>query len=91
MRHAKIQDHRPSGSGKEDFFKDFQQFIARPSCSCDLDHLYKLTFPFIRMLLVKFGFDWPSSFREEDLCNCGRRTDGRRRTTTDGRLSMVIL
>ena len=23
--------------------------------------------PFLRMLHMKFGFDWPSSFREEDL------------------------
>ena len=33
------------------------------------------------MLHIKFGFGWPSGFREEDLRNCGR-TDGR---TTDGR------
>ena len=23
--------------------------------------------PFLRMLHMKFGFDWPSGFREEDL------------------------
>ena len=23
--------------------------------------------PFLKMLHVKFGFDWPSDFREEDL------------------------
>ena len=34
----------------------------RPSWSCDLDHLYKLL-----CLHMKFGFDWPSGFRGEDL------------------------
>ena len=35
---------------------------------------------------MKFGFDWPSGFRGEDLCNCERRTadDGRRRTPEHG-------
>ena len=44
MIHAKFQDHRTSGSG--DFFKVFYHIWAwRPSWSCDLDHLYKLSFP----------------------------------------------
>ena len=30
-------------------------------------YLYKLPFPFINMLHVKFGFVWPSGFREEDV------------------------
>ena len=35
--------------------------------------------PFPRRLHIKFGFDWPSGFREEDLENGGRHTtDGRR-------------
>ena len=41
MLHAKFQNHRPSGSGEEDF-KVF--LLWRPSWSCDLDHLYKLSF-----------------------------------------------
>ena len=46
MLHAKFQDHRISGSGEEDFFKGFYHIWAwRPSLSCDLDHLYKLSFP----------------------------------------------
>ena len=40
--------------------------------------------PFLRMLHMKFGFDWPGGFRGEDLGNCGW-------TTTDGRRSMAIL
>ena len=48
MLHAKFQDHRTSGSGAEDFyFKGFVHIWAwRPSRSCDLDHKYKLSFPF---------------------------------------------
>ena len=45
MLHAKFQDHRISSSGKE-IFKGFYHIWAwRPSWSCDLDHLYKLSFP----------------------------------------------
>ena len=62
-------------------FKGFEHFLAwRPSWSCDLDHLYKLSFPFPRRLHIKFGFDWSSGFRGEEVWKCGRTT-----TTTDGR------
>ena len=45
MLHAKFQDHRTSDSGKE-VFKSFYHILAwRPSWSCDLGHLYKLSFP----------------------------------------------
>ena len=44
MLHAKFQDHRTSGSGEEDF-KRFLPYMAWPSWSCDLDHLYKLSSP----------------------------------------------
>ena len=40
MIHAKFQDHRTSGSG-EDFYHIWAWW---PSWSCDLDHLYKLTY-----------------------------------------------
>ena len=39
--------------------------------------------PFPRRLHIKFGFDWPSGFRGEDVWKC-EGTDGRRRRT-DGR------
>ena len=61
MLHTKIQTNRPSG---EDFER-FLLFIAMEAIlimSCDLDHLYKLSFP-----CMKFGFDWPSGFRGDDL------------------------
>ena len=63
MFHAKFQNHRPSGSGEEDFFKDFASYSHG-------DHLGHVTmiiyiklslshfhFLFLRMLHVKFGFD----------------------------------
>ena len=34
--------------------------------------------PFPKMLHIKFGFDWPSGFREEDLCMCLKMVDYRR-------------
>ena len=44
MLHAKSKDHRTSGSREEDF-KGFHHILAcRPSWSCDLDHLYKVSF-----------------------------------------------
>ena len=30
--------------------------------------------PFPRRLHIKFGFDWPSGFRGEDVGNCGQMT-----------------
>ena len=41
MLHAKFQDHRTPGSGEEDFY---HIWVWRPSWSCDLDCLYKLSF-----------------------------------------------
>ena len=45
MLHAKFQDHKISGSGEEDFKGFYHIWAWRPSLSCDLDHLYKLSFP----------------------------------------------
>ena len=45
MLHAKFQDHRTSGSREEDF-KGFYHILAwRPSWSCDLYYLFKLSSP----------------------------------------------
>ena len=67
MLHAKFQDHRTYDSGEEDF-KGFYNICAwRPSWSCDLDHLYNFRSPFPRRLHIKFGFDWPSGFRGEEV------------------------
>ena len=67
MIHAKFQNHRPSGSG-EGFLKVFTIYEHD-------GHLGHVTWtiyinfrsPFLRMLHMKFGFDWPSGFRGEDL------------------------
>ena len=60
MLHAKFQNRRPSGSGQKDFLKVFA--IYRHG-----GHLGHVTWtiyinfrsPFLRMLHMKFGFDWP--------------------------------
>ena len=68
MLHAKFQDHRTSSSGEVDFLRFLPYRVWRPSWSCDLDHLYKLSFPLPKEAPHKFfGFDWPSGFRGEDV------------------------
>ena len=67
MLHAKFQNHRPSGSG-EGFLKVFAIY----SHGGHLGHVTWTIYinfcsPFLRMLHMKFGFDWPSGFRGEDL------------------------
>ena len=57
MLHAKFQDHSSSGSGEEDFLR-FLPYMG----------IYiNFRSPFPRRLHIKFGFDWPSGFREEDV------------------------
>ena len=66
MMHAKFQDRRTSCSGEENFKGFYHIWAWRPSCSCDLNHLYKFCFPFPRRLNLKFCFGWPRGFSEED-------------------------
>ena len=68
MFHAKFQNHRPSGSGEEDFLNVFAIY----SHGGHVGHVTMIIYinfhsPFLRMLHMKFGFDWPSGFREEEL------------------------
>ena len=63
MLNAKFQNHRPSGSEEEDFLKDFAIY----SHGGHLGHVtltiyINFHFLFLRMLHMKFGFDWLSSF-----------------------------
>ena len=68
MLHAKFQNHRPSGSEEEDFFKMFAVHIY--SNGGHLGHATVIIFInchflFISMLHTKFGFNWPTGFTEE--------------------------
>ena len=45
MLHAKFQDHRTISSEGEDFEGFYHIWAWRLSRSCDLDHLYKVSFP----------------------------------------------
>ena len=66
MLHAKFEDHRPSGSREK--FKVFTIYGHG-------GHLGHVTWtiyinfrsPFPGRLHIIFGFDWPSSFRGEDV------------------------
>ena len=68
MLHTKFHGNWPAGSGEEDLFKVFTIYGHG-------GHLGHVTWtiytnfrsPFPRRLLIKFGFDWPSSFRGEDV------------------------
>ena len=79
MLQTKFQGLRPYGSGEEDFFKVFTLYGHG-------GHLGHVTWtiyinfhsPFPRKIHMKFGFDWPSGFRGEDLWKI--RTDDDRRT-----------
>ena len=62
----KFQDKQTFGSGED--FKRFLPYMSMgQSWSCDLDrdldHLYKLLFPFPRRRHIEFGFDWLRCFR----------------------------
>ena len=68
MLHTKFRRNRPAGSGEEDFFKVF-------TISGHGGHLGHVTWIiytnfrslFPRRLHIKFGFDWPSGLRGEDV------------------------
>ena len=68
MLHTKFQDHRTSGSGEEDILKVFTIY----GHGGHLGHVTRTIYtnfgsPFARRLHMKFGFDWPSGFRGEDV------------------------
>ena len=45
MLHTKFRGNRPAGSGEEDFLRFLPYMGVAAIWSCDLDHLYKLSFP----------------------------------------------
>ena len=68
MLHTKFCGNRPTGSGEDDFL----QVLTIYGRGGHLGHVtwisrsnFRLPYPW--MLHIKFHFDWPSSFREEDL------------------------
>ena len=68
MLQVEFQDNRNSGSGEEVFFK----FFTIWGHGSHLGHVTWTTYtnihsPFPRRLHIKFGFDWPSGFRGEDV------------------------
>ena len=68
MLRTKFQDHRTSGSGEEDFLKVFTIY----GHGGHLGHVTRTIYTnfgsaFPRRLHIKFGFDWPSGFRGEDV------------------------
>ena len=68
MLHAMFQNHRPSGSGEGRFLKVFAIYSHGGHHGHVTWTIFQnLHCPLLRMLHVKFGFDWPSSFRDEDL------------------------
>ena len=68
MLHTKFRENRPAGSGEEDFRRVFTIYGR----GGHLGHVtqmpqtkYRSSYP--RRLHIKFGFDQPSCFGEEDL------------------------
>ena len=66
MLHTKFQGNWLSGSGEEDFFFVFFTIYGHGGhLGCDLNRIYKLSFPFVWRLHMKLNLNWPSSFRQE--------------------------
>ena len=69
MLHTKFRENQYTDSGEEDF-KGFYHI-----CTCHGGHLGHVTWtiyinfhsPFPMRLHIKFGFDWPSGFRGEEV------------------------
>ena len=68
MLHTKFRGNRPAGSGEEDFLRVFTIY-GRGS---HLGHVTqmprtKYRYPYPRRLYIKFDFDRPSGFGDEDV------------------------
>ena len=68
MLHSKFGENRPAGSGEEDFGRVFTIY----GHGGHLGHVtqmprtnFRSNYP--RRLHIKFGFDWPCGFGQEDL------------------------
>ena len=67
MLHTKFRENRPAGSG-EDFLRVFTIY-GRGGHLGHVTQMPRTNFcsPYPRGLHIKFGFDWASSFGEEDV------------------------
>ena len=67
MLHVKFQNHRPSCPEEVDFLR-FLLFIAMTAIGNVIWTIYiNFCSHFLWLFHMKFGFDWPSSFREKDV------------------------
>ena len=68
MLHTKFRVNRPAGSGEEDFLVVFT-IVGHGGHLGHVTQNSRSHFrsPYPWMLHIKFHFDWPRSFREEDL------------------------
>ena len=68
MLHTKFRENQPAGSGEEDFLRVFTIY-GRGGHLGHVTHMprTKCCSPYPRRLHIKFGFDRPSGFGEEDV------------------------
>ena len=66
MLHTKFRGYWPAGSGEEDFLRVFTIYGHGGHLGHVTWTIYTNFRPPLR-LLIKFGFDWPSGLRGEDL------------------------
>ena len=68
MLHTKFRENWPAGAGEEYFLMVFTIY-GRGGHLGNVTWISRSNFrlPYPWMLHIKFHFDWPSSFREEDL------------------------
>ena len=69
MLQAKFQNHMSSGSEEKDKFIKFFVIYSHGGHLGHVTWTIYINFhsPFLTMLHIKFGFDWLSGFREEDV------------------------
>ena len=68
MLHTKFRENLPAGSGEEDFLR-VCTIYGRGSHLGHVTYMPRTKFRshYPRRLQIKFGFDRPSGFREEDV------------------------
>ena len=69
MIHAKFQDNGTASSGVDDFKGFYHTAYGHGGHLGHVTKMIYINFPsaFLRRLHRKFGIDWPSVFREEDV------------------------